>query len=201
MRPQIFLHVGTHKTGTTFLQYLFRKHRSELLQADKLLFPDAGLSTRQRISPKPDGLPGHNGFTRPSAIKSVVGALVAEVATSNPERVFISAEDLGGANPEYVRALVNDLEKIGPVSIVLVLRRQDKWIDSWYRQAVAGNRHGETQDFRAYLKDNGPRLLDYGARFARWREAPFSGQFFAASYDDLVAGDNLLGWFCDILGI
>ncbi len=201
MRPQIFLHVGTHKTGTTYLQYLFRKHRGDLLQADGLLFPDTGLSTRKRISPKPDGLAGHNGFTRELDRKSVVGKLAAEVARCSPQRVFISTEDLGAARPEYVRALVNDLEKIGPVSIILVLRRQDRWIDSFYRQAVAGNRHGETLDFPSYLKDKGPHMLDYGARFARWRQAPFSGQFFAASYDDLVAGDNLLGWFCDILGV
>ena len=201
MRPQIFIHIGTHKTGTTFLQYLFRKHRMELLEADRLLFPEAGLSAKKRISPKHDGLPGHNGFTRESGRKAVISKLATEVGICDPTRVFISAEDLGSANPEFVRTLVGDLEQIGPVSIVLVLRRQDKWIDSFYRQAVAGNRHGETQDFRSYLKDKGPRLLDYGARFERWRHAPFSGQFLAASYDDLVAGDNLLGWFCGILEV
>jgi hypothetical protein len=125
MRPQIFLHIGTHKTGTTFLQYLFRKHRKELLEDDNLLFPDTGLSLKKRVSAKPDGLPGHNGFTRESGRKSVASELVSEVAAAEPRRVFISAEDLGYARPEFIRALVEDLEKIGPVSILLVLRRQE----------------------------------------------------------------------------
>jgi hypothetical protein len=201
MRPHIFLHIGTHKTGTTFLQYLFRNHRKELLEADRLLFPKVGLSAKKRISPKPDGLPGHDGFTREADRKSLIRKLVSEVAAAKPTRVFISAEGLGPARPQFVRALVDDLEKIGPVSILLVLRRQDKWIDSFYRQAVSGNRHGETLDFRGYLNEKGPRLLDYGARFKHWRQAPCTGQFLVASYDDLVADNNLLGWFCDTLDV
>ena len=202
MRPQIFLHIGMHKTGTTYLQHLFRRCRKQLLQADGLLFPETGLPLTVGIRPNPDGLPGHNEFTRRSRSKTIISELAAEIYACSPQRVFISAENLGDPRPlNFSRALVEGLEHIGSVSIILVVRRQDKWIDSYYRERVSGTKKGETRDFQTYLREEGPRLLDYGVRFQPWRQAPFSGRFLAASYDDLAVENRLLSWFCENLQV
>jgi len=201
MRTQIFLHIGMHKTGTTFLQNLFRRRRKQLLQADSLLFPETGLPLTEDVSPKLDGFPGHNQFVRISSRKTMIGKLAAEIATCSPDRVFISAENLSNVKFQFCKPLVEDLELIGSVSIILVVRRQDKWIESYYRQRVAGNKKGETRDFWTFLKEEGPLLLDYGVRYQQWRQTPFSGKFFVASYDDLTAHDALMRWFCEILQV
>lgn len=130
----------------------------------------------------------------------MVRALAEEIASTAPRRVFISAENLSTTAPQHVRALVRDLEGIGPVSIMITLRRQDKWIDSFYRQQVAGNRHGETRDFRKYLEDAGPALLDYANRFGFFRDTGFSGEFIAASFDDMTKGPGIARWFCQTVG-
>lgn len=201
MRPQIFLHIGMHKTGTTYLQHLFRECRTQLLRADGLLFPETGLPRTEEVRPKPGGLPGHHDFARKSRRKVAAKNLAAEIAEHNANKVFISAENLSLSDAEFSSSLVKDLELIGSVSIILVLRRQDRWIDSYYRERVVGNVQGETRDFKTYLAEEGPLLLDYRTRYQNWQKTAFSGQFLVASYDDLTIDNRLLRWFCDGLQI
>lgn len=190
-----------HKTGTTYLQHLFRECRTQLLRADGLLFPESGLHRTEDVRPKPGGLPGHHDFARKSRRKTAAQKLAAEIAEGNADKVLISAENLSLSDARFSRSLVGDLELIGSVSIVLVLRRQDRWIDSYYRERVVGNIEGETRDFETYLAEEGPLLLDYRARYQNWQKAAFSGQFLVASYDDLTIDNRLLRWFCDTLQI
>lgn len=188
-----------HKTGTTYLQHVIRKFRKQLLEHDGLLIPESGFPQTKDVSPKPGGLPGHNEFARGSRREAAIKNLAREVSESNPKRVLISAENLSLKCPEFAVTLVEGLELIGSVSIVLVVRRQDKWIDSYYRQCVAGNIRGETRDFRTFVSEEGTRLLDYGVRYEHWQQAGFSGRLLVASYDDLIVDNRLLNWFAEML--
>ena len=40
-KPSLFLHAGSHKTGTTTIQY-FLSQNNDILSSDKVLYPNTG---------------------------------------------------------------------------------------------------------------------------------------------------------------
>jgi len=166
MGKRLILHVGQSKTGTSTIQDFFAQNSSSLLRGSGLLYPNAGRqgAAHHRIAAL--FLPaGNGGWIKREDAASLRRRLSDECAASGATTVVASSEALYNARSlDEVRAFFADFD----VEVLVILRRQDRWLDSLYQHQL---KVGETSlDRHAWLK---ARLatLDYAARVGRWADA------------------------------
>jgi hypothetical protein len=194
--PRIVLHIGAPKTASTYLQRRLRadpthvrKHGiyvpvlplvAEMAGNAKLLA--TALSRRpsltfQRAFPKIDV----------NALDPT--RLVAELLQdwrADSESLVLSAENF---RPNHAPRLRELLPKTASCVVVLFVRRQDRWIDSYFNQMVKTNEINEDiSTFVARLCDtDGERLCrpDWFAHYEAWRDA--FGDCKVVFYDEVAS--------------
>lgn len=166
MKPQLTLHIGTHKTATSTLQALMASQRDQL-RAQGILYPRTDrppLPSRRKHAFLArllrDG--GH-------AFELMLTDLRAEVAASGCNRVLMSGEGLSGPtlrpDPLTLAALASAFD----LTAVCFLRRQDMFAESlWNQRCKTGNESGGIEPFV-----NGAKMaqhMDYLSLLAPWAE-------------------------------
>ncbi|MDN5941342.1 MAG: hypothetical protein L0H94_05625 [Nitrospira sp.] len=152
----LFLHIGTHKTGTTALQQFLSLNR-ELLAQKGWLYPRAGC---------PESHHGHHEIAWGFMERKVFdfGLLKREIEESPCDRVVLSSEEF-----EFCRNTdrVRDAFEYCEVRVVLYLRRQDDLLLSEYNQHLkSGIYFKPLAQFAKLLKLQG--RLDYLGLCQRW---------------------------------
>lgn len=197
-KPTIYLHAGLHKTGTTAIQRVCRRNR-KLLHKRGLIYPHA----REIVgSPNQEGQ--HHlahaiaGQTNPLS-KHDARRFIRHCREEATERQFpllisteaVSRHTLPGygswldgrcAYLEQLREFLSDFH----VHVLLVLRRQDDFVDSMYRERVSKS---YTREFEIYRRE----LLSRSLRFHDQINL-FSKVFDETSvflYEDLKQGPGL----------
>jgi len=206
--PRIVLHIGAPKTASTYLQRRLRadpnhlrKHGiyvpvlplvAEMAGNAKLLA--TALSRRpsltfQRAFPKIDV----------SALDPT--RLVAELLhdwRAGAESIVLSAENF---RPNHAPRLRELLPETAPCVVVLFVRRQDRWIDSYFNQMVKTNEINEDiSTFVAQLCDtDGERMCrpDWFAHYQAWRDA--FGDCKVVFYDEVAS--DIFGAFIAAAGL
>jgi len=148
MARLFFLHAGTHKSGTTYLQN-FLQSNEYALAVEGLYVPVAG-----RISPS-----GHHniawelsGDARYDPIHGTVNDLLAELSSVSASRACVSSEDFEYlyGSPQALKTFRSKLNEIGyDVKVLFYLRPQAQYAESLYAEFV---RHGFTLDFPEFLE-------------------------------------------------
>lgn len=195
----LVMHIGLHKTGTTYMQNLFSAHRHDLLRAG-LLYPSTGVASISSSATREGAQSGHGLLTRSSnGTKQLVAQLMDEIPRS-ATTVLLSSENftLRDRPPEQH---IQKFAAFGTIKVVLVLRRQDSWIESYYKQVIDGHRDFETRSFDAFLEQEGPLLLDFYSRFSPWRELVGPDNFHVLSYDDEPDATALCRKIVEIAGV
>jgi len=185
----LILHIGLHKTATTYIQSELSLRRHDLLE-DGILHPIAGQEIRLISRTREGAQSGHAMFTRPKTAAQYLPDLLREIPES-ASTVLLSSEDFTLPATGGAAGHLRVFEDFGQIKVVLVLRRQDEWIQSFYKQSVDQYRPFETRPFAKFLEEEGPHLLDFHARFNPWREAVGSDNFHVLSYDDDGGGSEL----------
>lgn len=170
---RIYLHIGTHKTGTTSLQFAFTQNRDALAAAG-LLYPISGRPA------KADGQgiwPQHNSlawaFTRPEDEPPDFWLrLRTELDEATQDIAVLSSETLSLLrDPEHLsglRAQLNPHE----VKVVVYLRRQDELLHALYSTHVMQYLEARDIDsFRRALPEQRGHELDYELMLSRWEDA------------------------------
>ena len=169
MTQRIFLHVGSPKTGTTFLQQVLWSQRGRA-QAQGLLLPlksfnDHYLATRDVRHDADD----------PEIPKRAVGIWDKFVAESLAWEgtVLISHELFAGASAEHARAAIERFGQDAEVHVVLTARDLARQIPAEWQEHVK-HRSTETYDaFLARLREEDPRqwfwlVQDCAGVLERW---------------------------------
>lgn len=159
--PSLTLHIGMPKTGSTVLQH-FLAHNRERLQQQKNLYPECGVPICQHTAlVKSIGIPLFNWVHFNKHIEQFnPQAYLNDILTQCRERrcsnVILSSEFFWAApamqassadrhrptaeNFAYIRRFLTECEKLFSIfsktTIVVYLRRQDYWIDSFLNQQV-----------------------------------------------------------------
>ena len=162
----LYIHIGTPKTGTTSLQLAL--HRSgRALKAQGAVYPDFGLRFAD-VDPSRNAFwLTRNGYSEETAEACFekINALAGEYDT-----IILSDEILYNSvshRPDFYRLLREHLNPQIRIRIIVYLRRQDKYIYSWWAQQVKALRHFnfDTQTFPEFLDGRMCRkksaLLDY----------------------------------------
>jgi hypothetical protein len=197
----LVLHIGIHKTATTFVQNVLSARRYDLLR-EGVLYPTAGTAEGIDTKTREGAQSGHILFTRFEPRRP---RLVSELMTELPDTastVLLSSEDFSLPRRKTTPAqYLNGFSEFGTVKVVLVLRRQDEWIESWYKQIVDQYGNFETRSFEEFLRLEGPTLLDFYRRFSPWRDLVGPENFHLLSYDDLPDGASICRSILEIAGV
>lgn len=218
----VFIHIGTHKTGTTSLQAFLRSYASELA-ASGLLVPSAGtfcetsghhnlafqLAGDTRYDPAIGGL---NELVE--QLRRAEASPLAE-ASLRPDRAVISSEDFCSLveKPDGLRRLEATLRREGhAVTWVMFQRRVDDYSESLYTtlwgcgvrprygypgyvlSILAKGKYVQTQRFGGSVY-----YFDVAAFARRWRHISAS-RLLIHDYDRAVATEGVLPCFLRILG-
>jgi hypothetical protein len=145
-----FIHVGTHKTGTSSIQTMLRSNR-EALAAAGVYVPETG-----HPSSVADNAAHHNiawelnGEARFNPADGTFSELVAEIAGCGLPVAVISSELFShlAARPAALRVMRAEFESIGCTPrIVAYLRPQGAYAQSLY---LEHRKHGFTKPFAEY---------------------------------------------------
>jgi hypothetical protein len=142
---------------------------------------------------------GHALLARAGERRKLVSELLDEIPET-VSTVLVSSEDFSLPRADAGESL-GRFSAFGRVQIVLVLRRQDAWIESYYKHVVDQHRMSETRSFDEFLGQMGPRLLDFHARFSPWRELVGPESFHVLSYDDLESAEAVCRRVLEIAGV
>lgn len=182
-KPQLLLHIGTHKTATTAIQRAL-SHNRERLVASGIYYPNSRPYLASKIdahhalahvladpeSPDKDGLEAFRDHLRDAAVnKGLMPVISAEpfyrYSIPNGRWEGISTADTNDPRQAY-RARVADYFSDFNVSVLLYFRRQDRFAESLYKQRICGS-HYKVQ-FPTYLSDY-QILFDYERQIQDWR--------------------------------
>ena len=126
--PRYVIHIGPHKTGTTYLQGSFRRLRPELLRRG-ILYPEFWWQSVRNWSHSRlvEQLTGGDC----EALSGHFNALNA----SGHRIILISAEDLSGLEPDHI-PMLKSLLGGAPAEIVFYCRRWSELLPSSWQQRV-----------------------------------------------------------------
>ena len=164
------IHAGMPKAASTTIQRTLA-HNRETLAAGGVLYPEtpAGDAAHRALHAELAGIlsPGAADPWR---------ALAGELERSECRSVILSCEDFFFLNVSEIARFAGIVKGIDPsarVSIVIVMRRQDAWLESWYNQSVKAKliRYPggilDLLDTWQYM----PGILRYAERLSDWRTA------------------------------
>ena len=157
---RLYLHIGLHKTGTSYLQRLLLENRA--------LIAAAGLG----LGPYQDPASGSHHPILAAIERDGPEAVFARVAETPGERLLISAEELSQemhGRPGYLAALHAAAARHFEPHLVIFLRRQDFLKESVYAEAVKGWFAGSIHEDTHYDYDHAARIARLEAAFGPTR--------------------------------
>jgi hypothetical protein len=182
-----YLHVGTHKTGTTSIQR-FCAQNDAALAAAGLLYPRTA-----RLQPES---PGHHnvafelsGDARFAPSRPKLADVVTEIAAQRPLQACLSSEAFEYLHvmPERLAQLRAAFEAIGyDTAVILYLRSQADYIESLYAELV---KHGLRARFAPFLTQI---LRDGVFRFADVWTYRFDYSMLVDAFADVFGADALV---------
>jgi hypothetical protein len=206
--PRIVLHVGAPKTASTYLQRRLRAD-PDYLRKHSIYVPVLPVVTQMAgnakllataLSQRPS-LTFQRAFPEIDVSALNPSRLVAELLQDwrrDSESVVLSAENF---RPHHARRLRDLLPTTVPCVVVLFVRRQDRWIDSYFNQMVKTNEINEDiSTFVARLCDtDGERFCrpDWFANYEAWRDA--FGNCQVVFYDEVAS--DVFGAFIAAAGL
>ncbi|MBB4184218.1 capsular polysaccharide export protein [Sinorhizobium terangae] len=201
-RPQVIVHIGSSKTGSTYLQHFMENNRPGLLRMG-VWFPEVGLFWQQD---RPHKQAGHAPFTKAAVTKdrSLKDYIEAGLKLSGGKihTVILSSE-------AYFLNTNNSLKIVDyfaeyPVKMIGYFRRQDDWANSQYCEFVGGGAVGKVDkpiDEWLALPITQERLC-YRTTIDQWAEKVGKENVIVRPYEkeQFVNGD-LIDDFFDSIGM
>ncbi len=204
---RLYVHIGTHKTGTTSIQSFLRRHSRSLARSG-IFVPETGVldagSGHHNIA---WGLRGDRRF---SCTRGTLDELVVELAGSSAPVGVISSEDLEYLvdKPDALARLDTTLLDAGhePYDIMFA-RRADTYVMSLYAELI---HHGLTTSYRDFVWEilctgkvvtHGDWVfyLDMDAFVRKWRQVA-QGALSIHSYDLALTGKGVVPTFLSLIG-
>jgi hypothetical protein len=159
---QVFLHIGTQKTGSSSLQFFLHKNRNRLAELG-YLYP---------FQKKAHHNLAYTLFDDPKAnYKSDTwDDVIAEIDNSSLDKIIISSEFFVQTKKvDFIQKIAEKLKKY-KTKVIIYLKRQDKKMESSFNQQMKTGIYTGTVDF--FLKES--KIPDYFKLLNNWSQ--FFGQ-------------------------
>jgi len=212
MSPQIFLHIGAEKTGTTSIQTFFYANRA-LLRKQGVLYPTSpGIGNHIKLAAyaerpdKIDDLRKLLQLTDPQRVEEFrrlfQHQLAAEIDAMRPRKIVFSGEHCSSRllQPGEVSDLARLLSGLGSqVKIILYLRRQDEFLLSTYSTAI---KFGATQPLSLPNEQQKALRYDYQVLVDRWAAVFGRQNIVVRCFEkDGPANNSLYADICSLVGV
>ncbi len=198
MKPELIIHIGRPKVGSTALQGFLNQNRAALAQQG-VCYPKTGLYHGASHHFSLVFLPGLPDYPVVQDLEpdELYAALAQEVAASGLPRAVISSENFWLVKPAKLKPLLGERFD---VKIVAYLRRQDEVLVSSFVQEIRGGMLSLDTAMDDYLADKGRlRLLDYDAVLANWEAAFGTNNVSVRLYEAVT--DGIERDFLTLLGL
>lgn len=194
--PQILLHIGLPKTGTTSLQTLLFEHHPEIHyfgQSNVWTSPEAKVVLRALLLDEANNTKAAREHIS-RALDQQNSVVISDEALSFGEFMLRAKTWPIDSTPENVSAWTKHI--LGNARILIVLRNQSDWLISWHRQGLKTGKYTETK-FERWLKhdlgsarrDRLFELLDYNRLLSAYFDQ------FGANYVDVRFYEDFRGDF------
>lgn len=206
-RPTLFVHIGTHKTGTTSIQNFLRA-RALMLRECGIFVPTAGTLS---------GVSGHHNIAwqvrndpRYRINVSGIDELIAELKCSQASTAVISSEDFEylAQYPRELKSFDERLEAAGFTTKYLVYFRDvEAYARSLFCELESRKSWADYDVFRKSIRDQGFVRINgdwhyefrYGLFVDKWQTI-LGSKIYKYSYDEAVRGLGLLPSFLTTIG-
>lgn len=180
MIERLIIHIGTHKTGTSALQYVLESERSSLSSR-------GAWYARTDREPFPQ-LPKHSSLYRaamtgPGKLNAELDFMINEALNENCSTLILSEEGFSEPNFEYYKPLL-ELKNRCDIEVLCLVRRQDYFIESLWNQYCKEGR--ETRGIKEF--SNAPNIskrCNYLEMLEFWSGV---GKVHVADYDKVKMG-------------
>lgn len=205
-RRRLFLHIGTHKTGTTSIQVALTRARDELATRG-ICYPNSGVSVTAQFGQhalawaaveRPTHLPRldpREGAFDADHKARLWERLRVEIESSGAHTAVISSEEFDVLSREEILAVGRELEMYD-VTPVLFLRNIADLLESSYRTSVIAGYRRTAAEFAA----NQRTRIDYAAAIGDWRDIAADRAAIVFFYDDQSIRRDVVTAFFDLLG-
>jgi glycosyltransferase involved in cell wall biosynthesis len=168
-KPKLILHIGSSKSGSTFLQHFCDLNRSQLLEQG-IWYPEFGQFWQEA---RPHKQAGHSKFIQAAQKKdlSLLQRLgCASKLFDQPIHTILLSSEAFFLMDRPAR-LIKYLDGFD-VSVLVYLRRQDEWANSQYCEFVAGGAIGKISlDIEEWLVDEKTIYrMSYDKILATWSD-------------------------------
>ncbi len=197
---KLFLHIGTHKTGSTALQQGLLFARKTLLKNGfDVIIPYGFAHELGRIVQQttPNSVP-ERAKTARTKFKQMLEAAITK------RSVIVSSEHFSGVAQESYRdaelraKTLVEIFRDFPTEVVVYYRRQDTFIESMYNHRI---HQGFTESFDEFLAALTPFSFDWFEHASHFISAFGKENVTIRSYESLKKGGGILSDFIEIIGI
>ena len=202
MRPTLFLHIGLHKTGSTFLQHFCAINRDRLREQG-VMYPRAAIQWHGHhplVWSMGVNHPHHNPEAGDTAF--YIRQLIEEFDNHVCQTLLLSSEDfefMNSRNMDVLRKLFERFE----IRVLAYLRRQDSYLESEYAQHVRMNEtrfSGSIKDF--YMRFDFMQRYNYLQLLQPYADRFGTGNIVVRPFQrSQFEGGELLQDFCHAVGI
>jgi len=213
-KKRLVLHIGTHKTGTTSIQYWFANHGASLARQGAY-YPDlyAGKNNpgQHFVAAAVTAATEKRGDA--PALASRVTALVEQLCAAPGHVAMVSSELFSVIDPAPIADVFAEFD----CEVFCILRRQDEFLESMYRELVKSSFFdGDKDEFLKIVlagepltifTDNAKNTLkgvlpfDYAAMLDRWAAIFGADKVHALAYDDQASGADALAKAQRLIGL
>ena len=205
---RVLMHVGTHKTGSTSIQWGLT-HARDMLAAAGICYPKIGCPERWRFGQhdlawsqirRATHLPGNitDGRTFDQGARVALWqSLREEIDASSAHTIVISSEEFDVLDAEEIAAVG---EALGDhdVTPIVFLRNIADLIESSYRTSILnGGYIRSVEEFAA----NQRTRIDYAAMLRDWLNISRGGRLIVMAYDDPRVRKDVVAAFVERLGL
>ena len=192
-KPILYIHGGTHKTGTTSIQFFLQKNY-EYLKNNSILYPIAGreelLQHHYLFSSIRN--PIHPYFRSKKSFMTYMDDLENEINIERPEQVIISSEIFGELINQDISTLKNYIHEISKpfseIKVIFYIRRPDLY-------GISAN---NTNIWYGMQKEH---ILSY-PNILRWTKILDRNQLVFKPFEkEQFIEENLLSDFINLFGI
>lgn len=190
MKKQLFLHIGSHKTATTFLQSSFANNRP-VLDDLGILYPKAGRIYQAHFKLS---WALKNTERKDKSLEDLEewAALFDEIDAAPQDVAVISTEEFGlGIDP----ARLSSLSERYDVFVIFYLRSPDSYMESFYNQFVKDFDTRETRRIDTYMMEQNLFFLDTMKILRPWMNVFGVGAIRLRIYDRKYLPNGILSDF------
>lgn len=199
---RLYIHLGTGKTGSTAIQR-FLDHNDEALSSTEGI--DYVKTARRNLNHHALCTNFHrNKGGVASDVNPHIDELLEEIEGSSNESFVFSSEYFPSVTSEEIgNYYVDRLSSIVDIHVIVYLRRQDEFVESWYTQLLKAGQPGAAEGIdRLYSRLSRDGVLDYQALVDSWAQYVGHENVHVRPFErDQFLGGNIVHDFMSVLDV